>query len=244
MNLDTKLHDASVAVRSARQEAEFTVKTPGASRYRPGTPALALMASLAVLVAIGVPSLKIAAGSEPTGVGGTPTPPVTETSPSTTATDTTDTASRTGRAADGPESEEGTGRMIRLDAPETPDLILEMAVGIELPPGGTFDRMIDNLPDEPTTQAESGIMSTLEFVAGCEWTGYWLDSVAAGDTVAQTEAQAVLDQIPTWPALTASDGGGVIDAWTRNARLAASGDVQGVLDNLYTNNCTDVVPGH
>jgi hypothetical protein len=78
---------------------------------------------------------------------------------------------------------------------------------------------------------------------GCIWTGYWLDAVESGDTEAQDRAQAVLDEIPTWPALNATDGGGVVDAWTRNAELTAAEDVQGVLDNLYTNNCTDVVPG-
>lgn len=148
---------------------------------------------------------------------------------------------RTGRFGTG--GEEGTGEWIRLDVSEAPGVILEMADGIDLPPDHTFDRLISNLPDEPTEMTEDGIMNMLEFEAGCIWTGYWLDSVASGDTESQERAQTVLDEIPTWPALNASDGGGVIDAWTRNAELAAQGDVQGVLDNLYTNNCTDAVPG-
>jgi hypothetical protein len=148
---------------------------------------------------------------------------------------------RTGRFGTG--GEEGTGEWIRLDVSEAPGVILEMADGIDLPPDHTFDRLISNLPDEPTEMTEDGIMNMLEFEAGCIWTGYWLEAVAAGDTESQARAQTVLDEIPTWPALNASDGGGVIDAWTRNAELAAQGDVQGVLDNLYTNNCTDAVPG-
>jgi hypothetical protein len=143
----------------------------------------------------------------------------------------------------GTGGEEGTGERIRLDAPDAPEVILELAEGIELPPGKTFDRLIENLPEEPTEQTEEGIRSTLEFEAGCIWTGYWLDAVEAGDTVAQDEALAVLEEIPTWPILNVTDGGGVVDAWNRNAELAAAGDVQGVLDNLYTANCTDVVPG-
>lgn len=139
--------------------------------------------------------------------------------------------------------EEGFGEFIQLDAPNAPELILGMAETIELPPGHTFDRLIDNLPKESAVMTEQGVMSMLEFEAGCIWTGYWLDAVDSGDTAAQSRAQAVLDEIPTWPVLNSTDGGGVIDAWTRNAELAAAGDVQGVLDNLYTNNCTDVIPG-
>jgi hypothetical protein len=158
-----------------------------------------------------------------------------------TAAAMSDLRARTGKFGTG--GEEGFGELIRLDAPDAPDVILELAEGIELPPGQTFDRMIENLPDEPTEQTEAGIKATLEFEAGCIWTGYWLDAVEAGDTDARDEAVAVLEEIPSWPALNTSDGGGVTDAWTRNAELAAAGDVQGVLDNLYTNNCTDVVPG-
>jgi hypothetical protein len=155
-----------------------------------------------------------------------------------TAAAMSDLRARTGKFGTG--GEEGLGEWIRLDAPDAPDVILELAEGIELPPGQTFDRMIKNLPDEPTEQTEGGIKSTLEFEAGCIWTGYWLDAVEAGDTDARDEAVAVLEEIPSWPALNTSDGGGgVTDAWRRNAELAAAGDVQGVLDNLYTNNCTD-----
>lgn len=148
---------------------------------------------------------------------------------------------RTGESGTG--GEEGTGEWIRLDSPDAPEVILELAEGIELPPGHTFDRVIENLPEEPTEQTEQGIRSMLEFEAGCIWTGYWLNAVEADDTAARDQALAVLDEIPTWPALNATDGGGAADAWTRNAELAAEGDVQGVLDNLYTANCTDTVPG-
>jgi len=158
-----------------------------------------------------------------------------------TTTPESELRARTGEFGIG--GEEGFGEWIRLDAPDAPQMILELGEGIQLPPGHTFDRLIENLPDEPTSQTEDGIMSTLEFHAGCIWTGYWLEAVANKDTTAQAQAQAILDDIPTWPALNASDGSGVIDAWRRNAELAAAGDVQGVLDNLYTNNCTDVVPG-
>lgn len=148
---------------------------------------------------------------------------------------------RTGEFGIGDEG--GSGEWLRLDSPEAPELILELAEGIELPPGGTFDRVMENLPEEPTQQTEQGVRFRLEFEAGCIWTGYWLDAVEAGDTDARDRALAVLYEIPTWPAFNASDGGGSVEAWTRNADLAAAGDVQGVLDNLYTNNCTDVVPG-
>jgi hypothetical protein len=148
---------------------------------------------------------------------------------------------RTGEFGSG--GEDGTGERIRLDSLDAPEVILELAEGIELPPGHAFDRVIENLPEEPTGMTEEGIRSMLEYEAGCIWTGYWLDAVEAGDPEARDQALAILDEIPTWPTLNATDGGGTVDAWRRNADLAAAGDVQGVLDNLYTNNCTDVVPG-
>jgi hypothetical protein len=162
------------------------------------------------------------------------------TTPPTTIPDS-DLQARTGRFGSG--GEEGFGEWIRLDLPDAPEVILELAQSIVLPPDASFKRLIDNLPDEPTEMTEEGVKSMLEFEAGCLWTGYWIDSTESGASDAQAEAQAVLDEIPSWPALNATDGGGVIDAWTRNAEFAAEGDVQGVLDNLYTNNCTDVVPG-
>lgn len=134
--------------------------------------------------------------------------------------------------------EEGYGELIRVDAPEAASVILEIGDGIRLPPGGGFDRFLDNLPSEPTVMTTDAIMVTLEFNAVCVWTEYWLDAFASGDTDARTQALAVLEEIPSWPALNASDGGGVIDAMIRNAQLAAAGDAQGVRDNLYTRNCT------
>lgn len=155
---------------------------------------------------------------------------------SITPSDATEVRAHTGMFGVG--GEEGYGELIRVDAPEAASVVLEMGEGIQLPPGGGFDLFLDNLPSEPTVMTTDAIVGILEFSAVCSWTGYWLDAFASGDIDARTEALAVLEEIPSWPALNASDGGGVIDAMIRNAQLAAAGDAQGVRDNLYTRNCT------
>ena len=55
----------------------------------------------------------------------------------------------------------------------------------------------------------SGIESSLHFVAACRWTGHWLEGYQAQNAGQMSRAQEVLDDIPTWPALIGSDGGGV-----------------------------------
>jgi hypothetical protein len=38
--------------------------------------------------------------------------------------------------------------------------------------------------------------------AACAWPSYWLDAEARGDADAMAEAQAALDDAPTWPWIT------------------------------------------
>ncbi len=50
-------------------------------------------------------------------------------------------------------------------------------------------------------------------------------------------AQAVLDDIPTWPALVASDGGGLVDVLRRRAEGARAGNPDLFLGD-YQLNCS------
>jgi len=176
---------------------------------------------------------------------------------------------RTGLFGSG--GEEGTGELIRLDAPDASEVIAEVGGDIALPAGGSFDDLTASMSGEPTEMTESALRSTLEFDAACQWTTSWLDAEAAGDTTTMAEAQATLDAVPTWPALVASDptrqqsnrpapegapipladqgaavlpgDGGVIAMWQAIADAARAGDPQAVQDSGYTVNCTDIGPG-
>ncbi len=148
----------------------------------------------------------------------------------------------TGFFGGGEDSEEGSGELIRLDSPGAGDIVDELAVGIPLPPGGDFAEVKVNLlsPDDEgngVLMTESGITSTLSYVAACQWTGYWLDAFERGDAAQQAEAQAVLDEIPTWDAIVASDGGGVVEQLRRRADGARAGDPARFMQD-YQINCT------
>lgn len=149
---------------------------------------------------------------------------------------------RTGRFGLGPRSEDGSGEFIRLDAPGSAGIVNELGADIPLPPGGTFERLKSTLlrPDRDghgVEMTESGIVSTLSYDAACQWTGYWLDGHERNDERQKAAAQAMLDRIPTWPAIVSSDGGGVVDQLVRRAEGARADDPSRFLQD-YRINCT------
>lgn len=60
---------------------------------------------------------------------------------------------------------------------------------------------------------------------------------ATGDAAAAAEAVEVLTAVPTWEALVASDGGGVIEQHAEIAEAARRGD-RGVVGDYVQVNCT------
>lgn len=129
---------------------------------------------------------------------------------------------RTGFFSSGGEG--GTGEYIRLDAPDAEPIVDELARDIPLPPGQSFDSWKANVlgPRAGThgvgvVMSESGIRASLEYTAACEWTGYWLDGFERGDEQQMADGLRVLEEIPTWPATVASDGGGLVDSYRLRA---------------------------
>lgn len=149
---------------------------------------------------------------------------------------------RTGRHATG--GEDGTGEVIRVDAPDAPAVVAQLGAGLPLPPGVSIDDVTAPfLGGEPTEQAESGLEASIEFVAACKWATYWLESNTTGATAAMADAQAVLDVVPSWSALVAADGGGVIEMWRTIGDAAQAMDPVALNNAGYLVNCTDVRPG-
>lgn len=151
---------------------------------------------------------------------------------------------RTGKRAAGGEN--GTGEVIRVDAPDASSVIVRIGEGVPLPPGVTLQSISASFAaNTPTEESESSIRSTIEFNAACRWTTYWLGSKFAGDTAAMAKAQAVLDMVPTWKATVASDvtgeAGGVVDSWRKIAAHTRASDAAAVATNsFYTVNCTNI----
>ena len=153
---------------------------------------------------------------------------------------------RTGRFGMGGQSEDGSGEFIRLDAAGAADIVDELGEDIPLPPGGSFERLKSTLlmpdPDGAGIEmSESGIENTLSYDAACQWTGYWLDGYERRDTRQKAAAQAMLDRIPSWPAIVSSDGGGVVDQLRRRAEGARANDPSQFMQD-YQVNCTGELP--
>lgn len=148
---------------------------------------------------------------------------------------------RTGRFGMGGQSEDGSGEFIRLDAPGAEAIVDDLAQDIPLPPEGNFDRLKATLLTSPdghgVEMSESGIVSTLSYDAACQWTGYWLDGYERGDERQKAEAVVVLDEIPSWPAIVTSDGGGVVEQLRMRARGAREGNPSLFMQD-YRINCT------
>lgn len=150
---------------------------------------------------------------------------------------------RTGIAAGGGEA--GSGELLRLDADDAPEVLVELGADIPLPPGGSFDEIIADLPDEPTDQAEEGVRFTLEFNAACQWAGYWLEANEADDAEAMAEALTALDAVPEREALIANSSppDALVRLWARIADAARSGDPEAMYNAGYGANCSGVAPG-
>lgn len=151
----------------------------------------------------------------------------------------------TGWFGRGGTSEEGAGEFIRLGAPDVASVVDRIGAQIALPPGSDFEQWkAHNLRPAVNGGAEmttSGIRASLEMVASCAWTGYWLDGHDRGDEAQKSSALRVLEQIPTWPALVASDGGGGVASLERRAERART-DRPELFMQEYQVNCTGELP--
>ena len=76
-----------------------------------------------------------------------------------------------------------------------------------------------------TTQAIS-VVRTFETAAQCAWLGEFTDARAEGDTGRADAALAVIRASADWPAIVATDGGGIADGIREFANAAAYGDVR------------------
>lgn len=142
-------------------------------------------------------------------------------------------AARTGLFGSG--GEEGSGEMIRTDAPDAATVVAHLGADIPLPPGGTFAHATESMRASGGLMTEDGVRMTLSWSAACQWATYWLD----GDGAQRSVAQATLDQIPTWTALVSHNpDGGVRVMWQNIADAARAGDAARLRSSGYTANCT------
>ena len=148
----------------------------------------------------------------------------------------------TGLFGGGPGTEDGSGEFIRLDASDAARVVDRIGSHIALPPGANFDRWKANnlgasFLGRGASMTTSGIRASLEAAAACSWTGYWLDGYRRGDEPQKAMALTVLDEIPTWPATVASDGGGTVASLKIRAEGARTNHPELFMQD-YQINCT------
>ena len=105
----------------------------------------------------------------------------------------------------------------------------DMAHGVPLPVGGSFD---DIDWDAIGSVSTSGMRSFLEYNASCDWYRSWLKSDASGDTNAAADAARVIGKIPAWPSFRGSESG---TAAAQIANAVAAGDPAPVQAHVAAN---------
>jgi hypothetical protein len=127
--------------------------------------------------------------------------------------------------------------LIRLDGVDAATVVDEIAAGIPLPPGGTFDRWKAKNLGENNWHSELGLRGTLAYVAACQWTGYWLAAFDAGDQASMEQAAQMLEKIPDWPELVAVTPPEGMASYRERAAGARAGD-PGRFVSEYQTNCS------
>ncbi len=145
-------------------------------------------------------------------------------------------SARTGRSASTVEPGD-SGEILRLHGTDIGAVIDRMAGDIPLPPGASFDAFEAAIAaDEPSAESATGLRSSLEFVAGCQWMGSWLDGVARGDSARMAHAVRVLGDAGNWPATRSATPPGERSTQAVAAQAATRGDAAAVRQ-LQRANC-------
>jgi hypothetical protein len=114
-----------------------------------------------------------------------------------------------GLPAGSPSCLNGTGEIIRLDAPDIGKVYAEYVSRYPLPAGQTWDRFLARVgtpTTEPAMDAASGIENMVALSAQCQWGHAWLQARTHGDATALAAARRQLvHEIPGWIALTSHE---------------------------------------
>jgi len=111
-----------------------------------------------------------------------------------------------------------------------------------LAPGQTRESAIDVVVEmwgqrNGETQAV-GLQRTVETLAFCGWTTEWISAREDDDPGRAKTAAEMMLLTTTWPAVIATDGGGIVDDQRGYANAAIAGDRAGVSPALTANGCS------
>ena len=91
---------------------------------------------------------------------------------------------------------------------------------------GVIARVVAQQAATPALTPEINVQRSFETVVYSAWMGEWIAAHDAGDQARMAAAITVLEDTPTWPALVATDGGGVTKLMAGFVAEMADGDAE------------------
>lgn len=136
------------------------------------------------------------------------------------------------------KTENDTSEYLNSTGAETPALLRSYVQEMPLAPGYSADPLIERFTSgENVVVQAAGLQAQVFAWSTCSWELTWLDARAAGDTVAQAEATAVLREVPGWPVVPVIDGDGRLTATFRGIADAATAGDPGPIQQDTAVNC-------
>lgn len=116
----------------------------------------------------------------------------------------------------------------RLDLRDYIEHEYDLEIPLPLAPGLTREGLVDEVTARHTANPgitqEVVLRRDFEQIDFDAWLDAWIAANAAGDTAREAAAVAALRQAPSWPALVATDGGGVTYIMSRYVDEIAAGN--------------------
>jgi hypothetical protein len=129
---------------------------------------------------------------------------------------------------------------LNLSAQNAPQVAENLGKDFPYPPGTSAATYVPGLIQRGGLMQATGIKATLADDAECAWWGYWLQAQREDDTAAQAQATATIGQIPTWPVVMQTDGGGVVAQDQQLAAAAEQGDPAPIQQSYTANSCASL----
>ncbi|MBM0274514.1 hypothetical protein [Micromonospora tarensis] len=137
-------------------------------------------------------------------------------------------------------TENNASEYIRADGVDFREVVQELRpAAVPVPPGYSFaadaDELVAGLGNEPAVIQVTAVRGTYAGWAACAWKADWLTAQAAGDKPRSAMASAMLREVPPWPLVVQTDGGGIRQQYRKVAESAEREDVSAVRDDVRDN---------
>ncbi|MEU4553499.1 hypothetical protein [Micromonospora violae] len=134
-------------------------------------------------------------------------------------------------------TENDTSEYLRTDGVDFREVVRELRPAeVQVPPGYSFasdiNEFVAGLGTEPGVIQVTAVRGNYAAWAACAWKAEWLAARVAHDEPRSATAAAVLREVPTWPLVVQTDGGGTRQQYRTVADAAERGDVSVLRDDV------------